>query len=350
MLITVFTPAYNRAHLLPKVYESLCKQTFRDFEWLIVDDGSKDDTRSVVEKFRDESLEWRDSSEVESIKNEVQNYGTTEELITLHSQTDSTLYTLRSASPLCTFRSKNSTPPPFPIRYFYQENGGKHRAINHGVREAQGELFLILDSDDYLPDNSLETIANTYMQIKGNNKFGGVAGLLKHSDGTLIGNLPPYSPIDCNAVDYWCKYKMHGDKCEIFRTNVLKEIPFPEFEGEKFCPEELTWLLISKKYIIRYIDEVLTIRDYLQGGLTSKIVKIRMESPRASIYDYSLFNTFTRIPFKQKLRNSINYWRFRFCLPKDYKKRFDIPHLKWYWNCVMPFGWLMHLNDRKRYL
>ena len=95
-MITVFTPAYNRGHLLHRVYESLCKQTFRDFEWVVVDDGSKDDTRSVVEKFRDESLEWRDSSEVESIKNEVQNYGTTEELITLHSQTDSTLYTLNS--------------------------------------------------------------------------------------------------------------------------------------------------------------------------------------------------------------------------------------------------------------
>ena len=295
MLITVFTPTYNRKTFLPILYDSLQKQTFQDFEWVIVDDGSSDNT-------------------IEYVKN-----------IILQNK-----------------ESKSS----FTIRYYYQNNGGKHRAINHGVQKAKGELFFIVDSDDYLVDNSLEIIANTYFTIKNDKSFAGLGGLLMHSNGTIIGNMPIHSPLDCSQVDYWCKYRIHGDKTEVFRTDVLRDIPFPVYEGEKFCPEELEWLRISKKYQLRYINEVLAVRDYLEGGLTSKIVKLRMNNPRASIYDYSYFNTFS-IPFSRKVRNAVNYWRFRFCLPKDYRKRYIIPHLKWYWNWVMPLGWFFHLKDTK---
>ena len=110
MLITVFTPTYNRAHLLQMLYDSLCKQTFNDFEWLIVDDGSKDDTESVVNTFIAEDR--------------------------------------------------------LDIRYIKQSNGGKHRAINRGVAEANGDLFFIVDSDDYLSNNGLELIEYYYEQIK----------------------------------------------------------------------------------------------------------------------------------------------------------------------------------------
>lgn len=293
-MITVFTPAYNRAHLLPRLFESLCKQTNKDFEWLIVDDGSVDDTKSLTLSLSNREGTW------------------------------------------------------FPVRYFWQENGGKHRAINRGVKEAKGELFFIVDSDDYLVDNSLEIISRTYETIKFNKTFGGVAGLLKHSDGTIIGTMPNSTPTDCTQVDYWCKYHIHGDKTEIFRTDVLREIPFPEYEGEKFCPEELEWLRIAKKYKLRYVNEVLAVRDYLDGGLTSKIVKIRMQSPRAAIADYSLFNEFD-IPVMRKVRNAINYWRFRFCLQSSYMKYYKIPKLDWYWNCMMPLGFLMHRMDLRLY-
>lgn len=307
-MITVFTPAYNRAKFLPRVYESLCRQTYRDFEWVIVDDGSTDGTKQLFH--------------LNDNLNENVNWAAQEKKVPVSVNVD------------------------FPIRYFYQENGGKHRAINRGVKEARGELFFIVDSDDYIVDDSLMIIHNTFLSIKGDNSFGGIGGLLIHSDGTIIGNKPNKSPLDCTQVEYWCKYKIRGDKTEVFRTDVLKEIPFPEYEGEKFCPEEYEWLRIASKYKMRYINSVLAVRDYLDGGLTSKIVKIRMNSPKASVANYALFNTFD-IPLKRKLRNAINYWRFRLCLSSNLSSQYILPRLRWYWNCVMPIGWIMHKRDSK---
>ena len=289
-MITVFTPTYNRAKLLPRLYESLCKQTFRGLEWLIVDDGSKDDTREVVESFMN--------------RNDNEN-------------------------------GNNN----FPIRYFYQDNGGKHRAINHGVREAKGELFLILDSDDSLPDNSLELITKVYSQIKDNESFGGVCGYMAHHDGTIIGKGNEENILDTNSIDLRYRYNVKGDMCEVFKTSVLKEIPFPEIDGEKFCPEALVWNRIAKKYRLRVFRNVIYFRDYLDGGLTDKIVKIRMKSPIASMMCYQEMNELD-IPLLQRLKAAINYWRFRFCSNSASK-----PVLKWYWNWVMPVGYLLHLKD-----
>lgn len=291
MQITIFTPAYNRAHLLPRLYESLCRQTFQDFEWVIVDDGSTDDTKSVV-----------------------------------NSQ----------------FIMDNSQ---FPVRYFYQENGGKHRAINRGVKEAKGEIFFIADSDDWLPEDSLEIVSKQYEIIKSNNSLAGVAGFDAHSDGKVIGHGNNFDFLECSPVDFWCKYKMKGDMKEVFRTKVLREIPFPEIDGELFCPEELVWLRISKKYKLRYFNQIIYYADYLPDGLSAKLRKVRMDNPVSAITDYSEYNTFS-IPIKQKLRNSINYWRFRFCISNQSKKRMRIiPKLSFLWNLVMPIGWMMHLYD-----
>ena len=261
-MITVFTPTYNRAKLLPRLYESLCEQTYRGFEWLIVDDGSKDDTCEVVESFMN--------------RNDNEN-------------------------------GNNN----FPIRYIYQENGGKHRAINHGVREAKGELLLILDSDDSLPDNSLELITKVYSQIKDDESFGGVCGYMAHHDGTIIGKGNKENILDTNSVDLRYRFNVKGDMCEVFKTSVLKEIPFPEIDGEKFCPEALVWNRIAKKYRLRVFRNVIYFRDYLDGGLTDKIVKIRMNSPIASMMCYQEINVLD-IPLLQRMKAAINYWRFWF--------------------------------------
>lgn len=318
-MITIFTPAYNRAHLLPNVYDSLCKQTFKDFEWVIVDDGSKDDTRSLSLSF---------------------------------SQREGT---------------------DFPIRYFYQENGGKHRAINHGVREAKGELFLILDSDDTLPPQSLELINKYYQQIKDDETFGGVCGYMAHHDGTIIGHGYDVPVLDANSIEMRYKYHIKGDMLEVYRTAVMREIPFPETEGEKFVPEDLVWNRIACKYKLRVFHEVVYYRDYLEGGLTDKIVKIRMTSPIASMFTYAELNSYD-IPFASKLKAAINYWRFRFCFDnvtqktqktrksdKDendhvtkisrisqiHKENERYPKLNWWWNGVMPVGYVMHLRDKR---
>ena len=285
-MVTVFTPTYNRAAYLLKVFESLLQQTFKDFEWVIVDDGSIDDTSVIIDNLQLTNDKF------------------------------------------------------FPIRYFYQENGGKHRAINRGVKEAKGELFLILDSDDMLPSNSLERIDFYYQQIKDDNSFGGVCGYMAHHDGTVIGKGCDIDVLDTNSIDLRYKYHVEGDMLEVFRTSVLKEIPFPEISKEKFVPEALVWNRIARKYKLRVFHEVVYFRDYLEGGLTDKIVKIRMNSPIASMMTYAEMTEFN-IPFFAKVKAAINYWRFRFC--SDAKEK---PQIEWWWLWTVPLGWMMHLRDK----
>lgn len=179
-MITVFTPTYNRAYILQSLYQSLQKQTSRDFEWLIVDDGSTDNSRILIENWIKEDI--------------------------------------------------------IRIRYLYQNNGGKHRAINYGAKEAHGELFFIVDSDDSLSENAIERIENYYKGIKDNPLFAGVYGLRCFPNGSRIGGECDFKILDCNSLDFRYKYKIKGDMAEVLRTEVIRQYPFPEFDGEKFCP------------------------------------------------------------------------------------------------------------------
>jgi glycosyltransferase involved in cell wall biosynthesis len=286
MLLTVFTPTYNRASLLLRLYDSLCTQSLSDFEWLIVDDGSQDDTERVVNTFiADDRLN---------------------------------------------------------IRYIKQLNGGKHRAINHGVAEARGELFFIVDSDDYLSDNALERVAYYYSQIKKDNSFAGVSGVRVYENGKRIGGDATFTVLDTNYIDLSFKYHIDGDMAEIYRTDIMKKYLFPDFEGERFCPEGLVWDRIATKYRLRYFNEGIYICEYLPGGLTSKIARLRMNSPMASMTYYSEL-IMMDIPFIQKIKAAINYWRFRFC-----SKNADKPKISnsWIWTAV--WGYMMHLNDLRK--
>lgn len=284
MQITILTPTYNRAFLLPRLFESLKQQTFKDFEWLIVDDGSADNTEEVV----------------------------------------------------FAFQKENTT---FPIRYIKKENGGKHTAINRGVKEAKGELFLILDSDDTLPSNALEIIVSFYDSVKEKAGCGGVCGIMAHHSGERIGSGMPSETLYTNTIDLRNKYGVTGDLLEVFKTSVLRQFSFPEIDGEKFCPEVLIWNRISLKYKLLCFNRIVYYRDYLEGGLTDKITAIRMQSPIATMMTYAEMLDYS-IPLKAKIKAAINYWRFRFCSDKK-----DIPYIKWFWFFLKPLGWLMHQRD-----
>ena len=288
MILTVFTPIYNRADFLNDIYKSLKEQSVKDFEWLIVDDGSSDNCENVLS-----------------------------DIVSKHNDS-------------------------FRIRFYKKPNGGKHTAINIGVREAEGELFLILDSDDSLPPNSISTIIHEYKDISKDNSICGVSGLMAHHDGTLIGSGYPVNGLIASSLDLRYKYNVTGDLIEVFKTKVLREYPFPEIQGERFCPEALVWNRIARKYKLKCFNEVVYYRDYLDGGLTDNIVKIRMKSPIASMMCYSELNKL-KIPFKQKLKAAINYWRFRFCL----NARHNLSYISFIWIWVIPFSYLMHLNDLK---
>ena len=292
-LISILTPTYNRGKLLLPLYESLKNLTFEDFEWLIVDDGSEDDTEQYA-------LSW--------IAHNIQN-------------------------------------AEFPIRYIKKSNGGKHTAINRGVREANGELILILDSDDTLPADSLATIAQYYEQCKGYKDCAGVCGLMAHHDGQLIGTGFPKEPMYESALQfrYAEKGNVTGDLLEVYKTSVMREFPFPEIENEKFCPESLVWNRIANKYKLFCFNKVIYYRDYLEVGLTSKIVRIRMNSPIASTMTYAEMLAYD-ISLKWKIRSAINYWRFKYCIKN---KSLKAPTVKWYWRLFQLVGLLIHLKDNR---
>ena len=291
--ISILTPTYNRGKLLLPLYESLKNLTFEDFEWLIVDDGSEDDTEQYA-------LSW--------IAHNIEN-------------------------------------AEFPIRYIKKSNGGKHTAINRGVREANGELILILDSDDTLPADSLAKIAHYYEQCKGYKDCAGVCGLMAHHDGQLIGTGFPQEPMYESALQfrYAEKGNVTGDLLEVYKTSVMREFPFPEIENEKFCPESLVWNRIANKYKLFCFNKVVYYRDYLDGGLTSKIVRIRMNSPIASTMTYAEMLDYN-ISLKWKIRSAINYWRFKYCITN---KSLKAPAVKWYWEAFQIIGLIMHLRDNK---
>ena len=211
--ITVFTPAYNRAHTLGALYRSLQKQTFRNFEWLIVDDGSRDGTGELVKLWQSEEN-------------------------------------------------------PFPIRYVYQENGGKCRAINQGLELAAGELFFTVDSDDYLLDNALENAARWEAALPKDGKFCAVSGNL----GTAPGETPnpplPEPYYDGTALDRYGAVK--GERALLFYTQVHRQYPYPVCEGERFMTEAVAWnRMAAEGWRIRFYNEILTIYEYQPDGLTS---------------------------------------------------------------------------------
>lgn len=289
-LITVFTPTYNRRAFLYNIFESLSQQTFKYFEWIVVDDGSTDNTKEVMEKL----------------------------IAGSHS---------------------------FPIRYIYKENGGKHTAVNMGVNSANGELFFIADSDDTLMDTALQTVADEWNKVKDNAQIGGVAGLdVNSKTGEIIGSGLPRATIDCNAMDIRYVYHVTGDLKEVFRTDVLREFPFPEIPGERFCPEQLVWFRIAGKYKLRYFNKPVYMADYQCDGITSGIVKARMDSPVASCMTYGEMLGYP-VPCMQKIKAAINYWRFRCCVDSVTSQ---VPRVDWRWRIFRPMGGLMHLRDKRK--
>lgn len=228
------------------------------------------------------------------------------------------------------------------LKFITQPNGGKHRAINRGVREARGELFFIVDSDDWLPDDALQTVAEHWEAVRNNPKIGGVCGQDMTPDGKVIGSGLPSEELVCSSLDIRLKHHVTGDLKEVFRTEVLREMPFPEFEGEKFCPEALAWNRIAQKYDLLFFSRPIYIAEYQPGGLTDRIVRVRMQSPMASMTCYSELVSYD-IPLKEKLKAAINYWRFRLCG----KAAGNMPRLPMLWNLAMPLGWLLHQQDLK---
>lgn len=212
--LTIFTPTFNRAYILSQLYQSLLVQTCKDFEWVIIDDGSSDNTRELVNRFQTENK--------------------------------------------------------ISIRYIFCKNGGKQRAINKGVQTAKGELFFIVDSDDELTEGAVEKVLSAWEDVVGKEFYAGLCfkRLEKNTLRPLGGEFPE-AVFDSDSLELAFRYRKNIDKAEIFRTEILKHFLFPEIEGENFVPEALVWYRIAAAgFKLRCIDEGIYICEYLADGLT----------------------------------------------------------------------------------
>lgn len=244
------TPTYNRAHTIEHVYESLLAQTFGDFEWIIVDDGSTDGTRDLVSS-------WK---------------------------------------------------PGFPIRYVWKANGGKHTAMNLGVSLANGEFVLFADSDDRFKAQTLERFDYHWRRIPDPSKFANLSCLCCSPDGSVVGRPYPSDCIDAFRYADQLRYRS-AERWGINRTDVLRKFPWPEPEGERFVPEGLVWNRIARQYAARFVNEALRIYEPSADGLVSKVVSLRIASPKATLTFYREL-AFSPAPVSIRLRAMINFARF----------------------------------------
>ena len=226
-LLTVFTPAYNRAHLLPRLYDALLRQTCEDFVWLVIDDGSSDNTRELVEG-------WIAEGEL-------------------------------------------------TIQYHYKENGGMHTAHNAAYDLIETELNVCIDSDDHMPVDAVEIILQTWERSR-DDSLAGLVGLDHDTKGSLIGT--QFKPDERRiTLSGFYAHGGRGDKKLVLRTDVVNQYPrYPEYEGEKLVPLGTLYTLIDQDYELLTVNRPLVIVDYQEGGSSSTIFRQYRESPRGFSY------------------------------------------------------------------
>ena len=205
MKVTVLTPTYNRAHTLSKLYNSLLDQSSKSFEWLIIDDGSFDNTKEVVQQF---------------------------------------------------IREKKIS-----IRYYFQKNGGKHRALNKGIKLINNELTIIVDSDDWLTKNAIKKILYYGEKYRNNNKVACLSFHRAFPNNKISGPHYKEKEFISNYVDYRLNEHIIGEGAEVVYTDVLKKFPFIEIDDEKFLSEGYLWINMGLKYNTVYIDQTIYMFD-----------------------------------------------------------------------------------------
>ncbi|MCR5492934.1 MAG: glycosyltransferase family 2 protein [Streptococcus sp.] len=223
MKLTILTPTYNRGYILDRLYESLLNQTDNDFEWLIVDDGSTDDTLNIVESFKKENK--------------------------------------------------------LKIRYIRQENGGKHRALNVGICTIESDLTFIVDSDDYLLPEAVHEIFRTHQDFAYDENICGYSFLRCYPNLDINGSKFKSSPYISDYVSCRINEGVDGDKAEVYKTSVLKKYPFLEVQGENFLFEDYVWIQMASSYKTVHINIPIYVGDYLEDGLTKNIKRKKINNP-----------------------------------------------------------------------
>ncbi len=289
VLLTVFTPAYNRAHTLPRTYASLKAQDCYCFEWLIVDDGSSDGTRELVQSWIAEN-------------------------------------------------------PPFKIRYMYKKNGGMHTAYNLAYDNIDTELNVCIDSDDCLSKGAASKIMHKWNEVR-EKGYAGLLGLDADFDGKIVGNGFPPDLKETTLQDYYLAGGK-GDKKLVFRTDVIKKYPpYPEFEGEKYVALGYKFSMIDRDYKLCVIDEVLCDVEYQADGHSAGMWKEYVRSPRGFAF-YRKFCMENPVSKKRLIVDCIHYCSSSI-LAKNKKYISESPRKFLTVLCTIP-GWVLSLISKKK--
>lgn len=290
-ILTVFTPAYNRADLLTRCYESMCKQTNKNFIWMIVDDGSTDNTREISES-------W--------VKN----------------------------------------TKDFQVIYIYKENGGLHTAYNTAIANIDTELCVCIDSDDFMPDNAVGLILD-FWKKNGSDKYAGIVGLDFDMDGNVIGDMLP----DIKSVNliglFTGKYNIvNGDRTNVVRTELYKKYaPMKVFKGEKNFNPHYMHLQISEEYDFLVLNENLRFVDYQETGMTNSMLKQYRSSPNSFAEIRKLYLSFKDTSLKFKIKHSIHLASSCILAKKTMSSIKDNPY-KLLSVIALPFGFALSLIVR----
>jgi glycosyltransferase involved in cell wall biosynthesis len=300
MRFTIFTPTYNRAHTLPRLYESIRHQTLRDFEWVIVDDGSTDGTAQLIHN-------WQQAGN------------------------------------------------DFPIRYFWQPNQHKKVAFNRGVLEARAPWFVPIDSDDELLPDTLEKFARMWATIPEGEqmRYCAVMGLYVDSQGHIVGDAFPGAPLDADSAALWFDYRISGDKVICLRTEALRQFPFPE-DIPDLGPEGVVWFRMARVYQQRCFNEPVGVNHRDVESIT------RPRDPRdsrrrraqgavlsyAEAIDHLTLRRLLRSPLRA-LYLAVQHGRFGAYLPRGVPRGWP---KRWVWRVWValfsPLGLLVYALDR----
>lgn len=257
MLISVFTPTYNRANLLHRVFDSLNMQGFTDFEWIVVDDGSTDDTLDLLGCFRAKAK--------------------------------------------------------YPIKVYRQENRGKARSINTGLDLAEGELFICFDSDDWCTPNAFARIAEVWSSLSAEERdtYCGISCLKVLEDGSVVGE--DYSRMNFKGESYVHRFnkRIRGDKWEIIRTDLHRAARYDLFKNERYMAPEYAWLKIGRTHNTVFLNEALSIVEYQPEGISLNNLSHRVSSAISTSRFY-LLAWGVSDSARNRLRAAINHTRFSF--------------------------------------
>ncbi len=230
-MLSILTPTYNRADKLKNLYQSLQKQVFKNFEWIIIDDGSTDNTKEVVEEFMNNN--------------------------------------------------------DMKIIYKYKENGGKMSAHNLGMEFVKGEFLADIDSDDIFMSNSLGDIYSECEKISNVSDIAGLGFLcIKMNSNDIIGTKFPQDEQIETFYNIYNKFNVTGDKQLVLKTNIMKKYLFPLQENEKFVPEALVFNRMSKEYKMKFINKEVVCKEYLEEGYSNNYFNLAKKNPKGQVLYY----------------------------------------------------------------